>query len=121
MVTATTQGPEAVLELPLLPSPGRNTALATKETTLNKGNCIARRREFKMGGTRQPFIYEAVKDDDRFPASSFDPKAVTRSRYESKKPKKNKTKGPLISVNRHPEYVNPVAGAFQSPSTPIGC
>lgn len=60
-----------------------------------------------MGATRQPFIYEAVKDDDRFPASTFDPKAVTRSSYESQKRRKSKPRpnGPLISVNRHPEYV----------------
>lgn len=61
-----------------------------------------------MGGTRQPFIYEAVTNDERFPASTFDPKAVTRSSYESKKSRKPKTNrnGPLISVNRHPEYVD---------------
>lgn len=61
-----------------------------------------------MGGTRQPFIYEAVTNDERFPASTFDPKAVTRSSYESKNSRKQKTKrnGPLISVNRHPEYVD---------------
>ncbi|KAK5657681.1 hypothetical protein OQA88_2753 [Cercophora sp. LCS_1] len=55
-----------------------------------------------MGGPRQPFIYEAVQDDERFPTNTFDPKAVTRSSYEKKKPKP-KPKGPLISVNRHPD------------------
>lgn len=61
-----------------------------------------------MGGPRQPFIYEAVQDDERFPAKEFDPKAVTRSSYEKKKPKA-KPKGPLVSVNRHPEYVTALA------------
>ncbi|KAK1755981.1 hypothetical protein QBC47DRAFT_201251 [Echria macrotheca] len=55
-----------------------------------------------MGGTKQPFIYEAVKDDERFPASTFDPKAVTRSSYDAKA-RKPKPKGPLVSVNRHPD------------------
>ena len=57
-----------------------------------------------MGGTQPPFMYQAVhKDDERFPATSFDPKAVTRASYESKKPK-SKPDGPLVSINRHPEY-----------------
>jgi hypothetical protein len=59
-----------------------------------------------MGNTQQPFMYEAVrKDDDRFPAAPFDPKAVTRASYEKKKPKP-KPDGPLVSFNRHPEYVS---------------
>ncbi|KAK3991365.1 hypothetical protein QBC44DRAFT_262963 [Cladorrhinum sp. PSN332] len=55
-----------------------------------------------MAGSDAPFMYSAVKDDDRFPATTFDPKAVTRASYERKKakPKKN---GPLVSVNRHPD------------------
>lgn len=58
-----------------------------------------------MGATRPPFMYQAVtRDDDRFPAIQFDPKAVTRASYESKKPK-TKPDGPLVSFNRHPEYV----------------
>lgn len=52
-------------------------------------------------------MYEAVrKDDDRYPATTFDPKAVTRASYERKKPKP-KPKGPLISFGRHPEYEVP--------------
>lgn len=67
-----------------------------------------------MGATRQPFIYEAVQtpEDERFSTSKFDPKRVTRSSYEVKAPKR-KQRGPLVSVNRHPEYVSvsiPVAG-----------
>jgi len=58
-----------------------------------------------MTGTRPPFIYEPVQEDERFPRQSFDPKAVTRASYESK-PRKPKRKGPLIAVNRHPEYVS---------------
>jgi hypothetical protein len=57
-----------------------------------------------MGATQPPFMYQAVhKDDDRFPATPFDPKAVTRASYESKKHKPKPT-GPLVSFNRHPEY-----------------
>ncbi|KAH8894041.1 hypothetical protein GQ53DRAFT_744809 [Thozetella sp. PMI_491] len=58
-----------------------------------------------MGGAQQPFLYEAEKlgDDDRFPATTFDPKAVTRASYEAKPKKKKKKNGPLISVNRHPD------------------
>lgn len=66
-----------------------------------------------MGATRQPFIYEAVQtpEDERFSTSKFDPKRVTRSSYEQKAPKR-KQRGPLVSVNRHPEYVSP--SPFQS-------
>ena len=49
-------------------------------------------------------MYQAVKDDERFPAVNFDPKAVTRASYEPKK-QKAKPDGPLVSINRHPEYV----------------
>lgn len=57
-----------------------------------------------MGGSQAPFMYQAVhRDEDRFPATPFDPKAVTRASYESKKPKP-KPDGPLVSFNRHPEY-----------------
>ncbi|KAK4165192.1 hypothetical protein QBC43DRAFT_260670 [Cladorrhinum sp. PSN259] len=55
-----------------------------------------------MAGSDVPFMYSAVKDDDRFPATTFDPKAVTRASYERKKPKPKKN-GPLVSVNRHPD------------------
>ncbi|KAK1836472.1 hypothetical protein QBC39DRAFT_247960 [Podospora conica] len=57
-----------------------------------------------MGATRQPFIYEAVQtpEDERFSTSKFDPKRVTRSSFEPKAPKR-KSRGPLVSVNRHPD------------------
>lgn len=60
-----------------------------------------------MGGTEPPFMYTRVKkDDERFPPASFDPKAVTRASYEKKKAKP-KPNGPLVSINRHPEYEMP--------------
>ena len=56
-------------------------------------------------GAHQPYLYEAEKfSDQRFPTSTFDPKAVTRASWEPK-PQKPKQDGPLISFNRHPEYV----------------
>ncbi|KAK4126591.1 hypothetical protein N657DRAFT_615478 [Parathielavia appendiculata] len=59
-----------------------------------------------MGRTQQPYLYDAVrKDDDRFPTAPFDPKAVTRASHEKKKPQP-KPDGPLVSVNRHPEYAS---------------
>jgi len=57
-----------------------------------------------MGGVNQPFLYESEKLDSRFPEAPFDPKAVTRASWEPK-PRKPKQNGPLISFNRHPEYV----------------
>jgi len=60
-----------------------------------------------MGASDVPFMYQAVsRDDERFPAQTFDPKAVTRASYEPKKPK-SKPDGPLVSFNRHPEYALP--------------
>lgn len=56
----------------------------------------------KMGGPQQPFLYESTPKDARFPASTFDPKAVTRASYVPK-PEKPKQDGPLLSFNRHPE------------------
>ncbi|KAL2172828.1 hypothetical protein VTG60DRAFT_6 [Thermothelomyces hinnuleus] len=56
-----------------------------------------------MGSSRPPFMYQPVnRDDERFPPKKFDPKAVTRASYESKKPKP-KPNGPLVSFNRHPD------------------
>ncbi|KAL2267763.1 hypothetical protein VTJ83DRAFT_5040 [Remersonia thermophila] len=56
-----------------------------------------------MGGSQPPYLYEPVKrDDERFPETPFDPKAVTRASYEEKKPRP-KPEGPLISANRHPD------------------
>ncbi|KAF5133664.1 hypothetical protein E5D57_004290 [Metarhizium anisopliae] len=57
-----------------------------------------------MGGS-QPFMYNAAwRNDARFPATTFDPKAVTRASWEPK-PRKPPPTGPLISFDRHPEYV----------------
>lgn len=48
-------------------------------------------------------MYDADRRyDSRFPASTFDPKAVTRASWEPK-PQKPKQNGPLISFNRHPD------------------
>lgn len=52
-----------------------------------------------------PYMYNSrfdSFDDARFPTTSFDPKAVTRSSWEPK-PVKPKHEGPLVSFNRHPE------------------
>ncbi|KAK3944798.1 hypothetical protein QBC46DRAFT_278791 [Diplogelasinospora grovesii] len=49
-----------------------------------------------------PYMYSAVKNDERFPQKPFDPKAVTRASYE-RKPPKPKQEGPLVSFNRHPD------------------
>ena len=57
-----------------------------------------------MGGAQQPFIYEAERSSASFPAKSFDPKAVTRASWQAK-PVKPKQEGPLVQINRHPEYV----------------
>jgi hypothetical protein len=67
-----------------------------------------------MGASDVPFMYQAVsRDDERFPAQTFDPKAVTRASYEPKKPKP-KPDGPLVSFNRHPEYA-PLHAPFHIP------
>lgn len=57
-----------------------------------------------MSGANQPYMYNRFDsfDDARFPASSFDPKAVTRSSWEPR-PAKPRHEGPLVSFNRHPE------------------
>ncbi len=60
-----------------------------------------------MVGVDQPFLYSVeTSSDARFPQSSFDPKAVTRASWETK-PLPPRQDGPLLSFNRHPEYVNP--------------
>jgi hypothetical protein len=58
---------------------------------------------YSMGQT-QPFLYDARREDSRFPTTTFDPKAVTRASWEPK-PKKKPTKGPMVSFDLHPEYV----------------
>lgn len=59
-------------------------------------------------GTHQPYMYSfAQGNDTRFPETKFDPKAITRASWEPK-PKKPKHEGPLVSFNRHPEYVTPL-------------
>ncbi|KAM7204442.1 hypothetical protein V8F20_003558 [Naviculisporaceae sp. PSN 640] len=72
-----------------------------------------------MGGVRQPFIYEAVKNDDtRFQSTTFDPKAVTRASYEKKAPKP-KPEGPLVAINRHPD-AHAVPSHRTRPFKPMG-
>ncbi|KAM7204533.1 hypothetical protein V8F33_001497 [Rhypophila sp. PSN 637] len=72
-----------------------------------------------MGGTRQPFIYEAVKNDDsRFQSTTFDPKAVTRASYEKKAPKP-RPEGPLVTINRHPD-AHGVPSHRSRPFKPMG-
>ncbi|KUI54855.1 hypothetical protein VP1G_02248 [Cytospora mali] len=54
-------------------------------------------------GAQQPYMYSAASfDDARFPATSFDPKAITRASWEPQKVKPKKD-GPLVSFNRHPD------------------
>ncbi|KAK4215688.1 hypothetical protein QBC37DRAFT_281158 [Rhypophila decipiens] len=72
-----------------------------------------------MGGTRPPFIYEAVKNDDsRFQSTTFDPKAVTRASYENKAPKP-RPEGPLVTINRHPD-AHGVPSHRSRPFKPMG-
>lgn len=61
-----------------------------------------------MGARYQPYMYTAASyedNDSRFPSKPFDPKAVTRASWE-RSPPKPKHEGPLVSFNRHPEYVS---------------
>ncbi|KAK4041191.1 hypothetical protein C8A01DRAFT_45630 [Parachaetomium inaequale] len=72
-----------------------------------------------MGASEAPFMYQAVsRDDERFPAQTFDPKAVTRASYEPKKPKP-KPDGPLVSFNRHPD-AHMVPNGRRSKYRPMG-
>lgn len=77
------------------------TSLSLATETHHRGRHIT-----TMGGANQPFLYESGQYNGRFPESTFDPKAVTRASWESKPPKP-KQDGPLLSFNRHPEYVEP--------------
>ncbi|KAL7944521.1 hypothetical protein V8C42DRAFT_74924 [Trichoderma barbatum] len=52
---------------------------------------------------QQPFLYDAPRQDSRFPTATFDPRAVTRASWEPK-PKKAAPKGPLVSFDLHPDY-----------------
>lgn len=58
-----------------------------------------------MPSAREPYL-AYVQEDSRSPFKPFDPKSVTRASWEPE-PKKPKPKpnGPLLSFNRHPEYV----------------
>lgn len=59
---------------------------------------------------QQPFLYAAADlHDSRFPQNTFDPKAITRTSYASELPRPKKQNGPLVSFNRHPEYVSLIA------------
>ncbi|OIW28476.1 hypothetical protein CONLIGDRAFT_378370 [Coniochaeta ligniaria NRRL 30616] len=56
-------------------------------------------------GAQQPFLYQSEKYGDMydgFPATPFDPKAVTRASFQAKRPRP-KPDGPLVSINRHPD------------------
>lgn len=56
-------------------------------------------------GVEPPFLYDAVKKDTtRYSYKEFDPKAVSRASMQSQPPKPKKD-GPLVSFNKHPEYV----------------
>lgn len=67
---------------------------------------------YRMGQT-QPFLYDARRDDSRFPTTTFDPKAVTRASWEPKQ-KKPKPKGPMVSFDLHPEYVCQAVIVFEN-------
>ncbi|ROW08026.1 hypothetical protein VPNG_06029 [Cytospora leucostoma] len=55
-------------------------------------------------GAQQPFIYSAARlDDARFPATSFDPKAITRSSWEPQPRIPKREEGPLVAFGRHPD------------------
>ncbi|KHO11597.1 hypothetical protein MAA_10839 [Metarhizium robertsii ARSEF 23] len=71
-----------------------------------------------MGGS-QPFMYNAAwRNDARFPATTFDPKAVTRASWEPK-PRKPPPTGPLISFDRHPD-AHMVVSHRNNPYLPLG-
>ena len=56
-------------------------------------------------GAQQPFLYQSERYGDMydgFPATPFDPKAVTRASFQTQRPRP-KPDGPLVSFNRHPE------------------
>ena len=56
-------------------------------------------------GSQPPFLYNVVNPESpRNPYNSFDPKAVSRASLTPKAPR-TKQNGPLISFNKHPEYV----------------
>ncbi|OHF03387.1 hypothetical protein CORC01_01440 [Colletotrichum orchidophilum] len=50
----------------------------------------------------QPYLYNVVSNNSRFPEPKFDPKAVTRASWEPQ-PRKPKPEGPLVTFNRHPD------------------
>ncbi|KXH56516.1 hypothetical protein CSAL01_03341 [Colletotrichum salicis] len=50
----------------------------------------------------QPYLYNVVSNNSRFPEPKFDPKAVTRASWEPQ-PRKPKPDGPLVTFNRHPD------------------
>ncbi|KAL1903016.1 hypothetical protein Sste5346_000929 [Sporothrix stenoceras] len=62
-----------------------------------------------MGGTHQPFLYEAERSSSSFPEKTFDPKSVTRASWQPK-PVKPKQEGPLVQVNRHPDAHEVIGG-----------
>ncbi|PQK09704.1 hypothetical protein BB8028_0002g00280 [Beauveria bassiana] len=51
----------------------------------------------------QPYMYSATaSEDSRLPASTFDPKAITRASW-APKPRRLPQVGPLVSFNQHPD------------------
>ncbi|PKS11579.1 hypothetical protein jhhlp_003344 [Lomentospora prolificans] len=61
-----------------------------------------------MPDPREPFLDGVGRHDPKSPTKPFDPKAVTRASFEPK-PKKPKQKGPLVSLNRHPDAHGPLS------------
>ncbi|PNP41297.1 hypothetical protein TGAMA5MH_07170 [Trichoderma gamsii] len=55
-------------------------------------------------GQTAPFLYDAHREDSRFPTTTFDPKAITRASWEPKPKKKPTPKGPMVSFDLHPDY-----------------
>ncbi|KAM4064763.1 hypothetical protein HRG_004882 [Hirsutella rhossiliensis] len=69
-------------------------------------------------GTAPPFMYSAERRDSRFPDVPFDPKVVTRASWEPKT-RKAQPRGPLISLNRHPDSHSVVPHLSKQP-LPLG-
>lgn len=70
-----------------------------------RGHC--RRLAPMMPPAQEPYhgSHTQSQEDCRFPTKPFDPKAVTRASWEPERKKPPKKDGPLVSFDRHPEYV----------------
>lgn len=53
-----------------------------------------------MGGSGQPYMYDAPKKD---PLEGFNPRSVTEASRRGPAPPKPKQEGPLVNFNRHPD------------------